>query len=304
MADALDDDPRLRVLLCLREDYLADVLSLAPSFPDGLRSRFRLSQLRDDQAAQAIEGPVAALGVSYAPGVLASLVNDLLTIRVETQPGVASEVRGEFVEPVQLQVVCSSLWRGMPHEATEITMDQLSGLGDVTTTLAAFYDDAIATTSARSRVPTVALRRWFEDVLITPSGTRGMAYRGPETTQGIPNQAVDALEDLHMIRAEARGGARWYAADPRSLHRADPNLQRPRTPARTRRRSGGLCHSWWESGWQSTWASGARTPVPSRRSSMSPAACSPVWASDNSLPRRPNAGCGARPQRYDQAGGD
>jgi serine/threonine protein kinase len=46
--------------------------------------------------------------------------------------------------------------------------------------------------------------------LITPVGTRGTAYRGQTETAGIPNAAVEALENLHLIRGEWRAGARWY----------------------------------------------------------------------------------------------
>jgi hypothetical protein len=35
-------------------------------------------------------------------------------------------------------------------------------------------------------------------------------FRGRDSTGGIPNAAVDALENQHLIRAEVRAGARWY----------------------------------------------------------------------------------------------
>ena len=41
------------------------------------------------------------------------------------------------------------------------------------------------------------IRRWFEEVLITPARTRGTAFRGESTTEGMPNIAVDALEEAH-----------------------------------------------------------------------------------------------------------
>src|SRR5262249_28521495 len=45
--------------------------------------------------------------------------------------------------------------------------------------------------------------------------TRGMVYRGPESTGreewAIPNAAVDVLGGMGLIRAEARpGGEHWY----------------------------------------------------------------------------------------------
>jgi hypothetical protein len=150
------------------------------------------------------------MGSAISSEVATALVDDLMTIRVETQQGEAVDVRGEFVEPVQLQVVCSSIWRSLPVGATEITADHIRRSGGVTESLAQFYDDVVLETSKRTRVSTDSLRRWFGQALITPSGTRGILYRGRATTGDMPNRAVDVLEDLHMIRAEPRAGARWY----------------------------------------------------------------------------------------------
>jgi hypothetical protein len=210
LADALTDDPRLHVLLCLREDHLADLLSLADLFPDHLETRYRLSQLRAPEATEAIVSPLEKMGCAISSEVATALVDDLMTNRVETQRGEAVDVRGEFVEPVQLQVVCSSIWRSLPVGATEITADHVRRSGGVTESLAQFYDDVVLETSKRTRVSTGSLRRWFGQALITPSGTRGILYRGRDTTADLPNRAVDVLENLHMIRAEPRAGARWY----------------------------------------------------------------------------------------------
>src|SRR5206468_2128083 len=54
------------------------------------------------------------------------------------------------------------------------------------------------------------MRRWFKDVLITPAGTRATVFRGETETGGLPNAVVDLLENLHLVRPEMRGSARWY----------------------------------------------------------------------------------------------
>ena len=210
LAAALEQDPGLHVLICLREEYLADILNLAYVLPDRGRTQFRLSRLRHDNAVEAVELPIQATGRTFADGVVARLVEDLMRIRVETMPGEAMEVLGEFVEPVQLQVVCSSLWRSLPADTTQITDAHVRSFGDVTTALARFYDNAVATTSRTTGLPEAALRHWFESQLITPANTRSMAYRGRLSTAGLDNRCVDILESHHMIRAEFRAGSRWY----------------------------------------------------------------------------------------------
>ena len=78
LATALDEDPRLHIVMCLREDYLADMLSFAPCFPDRLRTRFRLQPLGLSEAQLAIEGPVVAAGRSSRR---ASSTNSSTTLR-------------------------------------------------------------------------------------------------------------------------------------------------------------------------------------------------------------------------------
>lgn len=210
LARALDDDPLLHVLIGLREDFLGDMLSFAPILPDRLRTRFRLPRLGHDEAQEAIEGPVRAAGLSFAGGVVDALLNHLMLVRVQTTPGVTSDVPGEFVEPVQLQVVCSSLSRSLPDGTTRITADHVRRFGDVTSALSSFYDRAVDQTALDTGLDADLIRSWFETTLITPAKTRSMAFRGTESTEGLPNPAVDVLENLHMIRAEVRAGARWY----------------------------------------------------------------------------------------------
>jgi hypothetical protein len=204
------NDERLRILFVVREDHLADVLSLAEAFPASLRSSMRLSLLGKDDAVVAIEGPLQGTGFSYAEGVASKLAEDLTRVRVETSPGEVVEVPGDSIEPVQLQVVCTELWRALPQGATVITAEHVSSLGDATAALAHYYDSAVKETARRAKVDSVFVRRWITSELITPAKTRGTAYRGVRLTAGLPNPAVDALENRHLIRAETRAGARWY----------------------------------------------------------------------------------------------
>ena len=210
VAEALAADPLLRVVFVIREEYLARLDSFARLLPERLRTRFHLECLREGAALAAVTGPLKDTGRSFAEGVAEKLVKDLLKIRIETGTGEVAEVLGEFVEPVQLQVVCQSLWRDLPPDVTVITQDHLQAFGNVNQTLSRFYEGAIKTGAQRAGVKERELRTWSERNLITPAGTRGTVYRGREETGGIPNAAVDVLENLHLIRGERRAGARWY----------------------------------------------------------------------------------------------
>jgi Novel STAND NTPase 1/WD domain, G-beta repeat len=210
IAEALEADPLLRVLFVIREDYLASLDPYADLLPEGLRTCYRLERLRRDAARMAVEGPLRGTGRAFAEGVVSALVQELVGIRVESTAGEMVEAAGEYVEPVQLQVVCQNLWLELPPETTLITANHLRTFGDVNEALKAFYERAIKRVAEETAVSEGDLRNWFDQQLITAAGTRGTVYRGRESTGGIPNAAVDAMENQHLIRAELRAGGRWY----------------------------------------------------------------------------------------------
>lgn len=224
LAEAMEVDPSLRVLFAMREDFVARIDPYEELLPEELRTRYRLEQLREDAALEAVEKPLAGTGIAFRPGVAKSLAEDLMrTVSTSIEAPVHQEVspasedqlprahaRGEYVEPVQLQVVCFSLFRNLPEGTTEITREHLATFGDVDQALQDFYQSALKEAAGKAAIDEDSLRRWFESELITEAGTRGLVFRGEKAAGGIPNATVDALEELHIIRAEARGGDRWY----------------------------------------------------------------------------------------------
>jgi hypothetical protein len=210
LAEALELDPFLRVVLSLREDYVAQLDRYASLFPGGLRARVRVEPLRRAEALRAVSRPLALSRRSFAPGVAERFVDDLLTVRVDTGSGELIEVPGEFVEPVVLQVACHSLWQKLPTDVAVISEAHLTHFGEAQTALARMYEEAIATAAGRARTSEKRLRRGVEAAFITPGGTRAIVFRSSGSTAGIPNGAIDELEAHHLIRSELRAGARWY----------------------------------------------------------------------------------------------
>ena len=158
----------------------------------------------------AVSRPLRDTNRAYAEGVAESLVEELLKTQVQVAADETVEVAGRFVEPVQLQVACESLWRELPSDVSVIQPSHLQTFGDVDRALSRFYESSIRTAAREVGVKPGSLRKWFERILITPAGTRGTVFRGAEETGGITNAAVDVLEDVHLIRPEVRAGAGWY----------------------------------------------------------------------------------------------
>jgi hypothetical protein len=216
--EAMAADARLRVLFAMREDFLAHVDPYEDLVVEDLRTRYRLEKLRRASALVAIKNPLAGTGVSFAPSddgrddAADALVDNLLRVPGAGGNGTAtptSDLR-EYVEGVQLQVVCFKLFRSLSARPHVITAAEIATLGDIDRALGEFYEEALDEAAAKAGLDEDRLRRWFDTQLITKSGTRGLVLRGPDETGGIPNAAVDALDALHIIRPEIRDQDAWY----------------------------------------------------------------------------------------------
>jgi WD40 repeat protein len=126
------------------------------------------------------------------------------------------------VEPVQLQVVCVTLWSTLEPDVTEIYKIHLKDF-NVNNALSNFYESIVESAAKETGISETTLRNWFGRTLITPMGTRSTVFRGEDSTGGIENNVVDYLERRHIVRAEIRAGARWYELTHDRL--VDPILQ-------------------------------------------------------------------------------
>jgi len=209
VVEALADDPLLRVVFVIREDFLAELDPYARDLPERMRIRYRLERLGEQAALKAIKDPLAKTNRSFAPGVAEGLVKELLKTRSVDATGAMIDVEGQYVEPVQLQVVCVTLWSSLESDVTEIQQPHLKDF-DVSHALSDFYESAIESAAKETGVREAKIRNWFGNILITPMKTRSNAFRGGKSTGNLDNNVVDFLESRHIIRAEFRAGARWY----------------------------------------------------------------------------------------------
>ena len=210
--EAINQDEKLRIVLVIREEYLAQLSSFANLVPGRLKARFRLERLKRESALLAVNEPMKQTSkCRFGPGVAEKLVDDLLTMRIENIFGKIVDMRGEYVEPVHLQVVCQRLWmKARSSGLTEITQEYLKDFGNVNQALTEFYLDTISYAAKQGDIKKDKIRNWFDKRLITSSGTRGIVHREASSTGGLPNNVVDILQQRYLIRQEWRSGSRWY----------------------------------------------------------------------------------------------
>jgi hypothetical protein len=211
VARVLASDHLLRIVFALREEYLGEVEHYARFVPDRLSARFRLEPLRATDALRAVSAPIATTGRRFAEGVAEKIISNLSEIRVEGGAGETEVVHGEFIDAVGLQVVMKTLWETLPIDATVITENYLAQFGNLDIALSKYYDQVVS--SVGIRMPSVSekmLRKWFEDFLITPMGTRAQIIRGKNDTAGMPNDVLDQIGNWHLTRAQHVRGVLLY----------------------------------------------------------------------------------------------
>jgi len=208
LTQAMKDDSSLTVILVMREDYIASLDPYAHLLPDGVRTRYYMQRLTREMALKAIKSPVERVR-PFEDGVAEKLVEDLSSILIN-KPGDVQEVySGQYVEPVQLQVVCYSLWESLSSSGDRITEADLSDIGDVNQSLEKFYDQRVGTVAKQQDVSERLIREWFEKDLITNNKTRNMVLRSANGKALIEEEVIQLLKG-DLVREELRAGQIWY----------------------------------------------------------------------------------------------
>jgi tetratricopeptide (TPR) repeat protein len=205
LADAVEAEPRLHLLLVARDDN-ADLISQAMR----RAARFNLAALTRLGAIEAVAGPAARAGRSFANGAADQLVTDLQASRIVVGNGAERHVHCDHVEPALLQAVCMRLWKSLPPDTGQVTSRDVRLFGDANKALAAYCGQIIASVADDFDRPVAWVRSWLLRTFITELGTRGTAYEGVTETAGAPNEIARALADRHLLLVERRSGSRWY----------------------------------------------------------------------------------------------
>jgi WD40 repeat protein len=197
-------------LFSMRDDYLGALEPFMRPIPGQLEHHYRLDLLGPEAALLAIQKPARASGVEFTGPAASKLVDDLRAIQAQQPDGTFERTLGQYVEPVQLQVVCYRLWEAMPEVATQIAPEDIQNVGSVDEALGEYYAASLAQIAETEKVDERLLRQWFSEQLITPEGIRGQALSGREQSAGVSAAVLRQLENAHLIRGETRAGKLWY----------------------------------------------------------------------------------------------
>jgi hypothetical protein len=177
-----------RVLIALREDYLAHLEGLKDIMPSITQNRMRLARMSGAQALSAVVGPGG------------KLVSQEVAEAVVRFVAGGSELANAEIEPSLLSLVCRELNTiRQTQNRREISTDLLAGSRD--TILSEFYERALADQPE-------GVRRIVEDELLTESGYRESPaeerVRKALAEAGAAPDTLATLVDRRLLRIEDR----------------------------------------------------------------------------------------------------
>lgn len=177
-----------RILIALREDYLAHLEGVKTTMPSITQNRMRLARMTGAQALSAVMKPGGRL---VSQEVAESIVRFVAG---------GSELQNAEVEPSLLSLICRELNTvRIAQGRKEISADLLAGSRD--TILTEFYERALADQPA-------GVRRVIEDELLTDSGYRESLAEERVVkalaAAGAEPDALAKLVDRRLLRIEDR----------------------------------------------------------------------------------------------------
>jgi hypothetical protein len=219
-----DSPPCAKVVLSLREDFLAYLEEVSSRIPGILEQRYRLLPLSREAAVKALLEPAAIKDAQLSTQPfeidpqLTETVLDFLTRRKDGDAPRSSD----SVEPFQLQLICQHLeevaskkQHAQTFGTNRITLEDLGGKSKLQRILKDFYRRQIKALPffQRSGVKTL-----LSESLISSSGRRLVMEESEiKALLGVKPATLQALVDGRLLRAEQTAKGKYYELSHDSL---------------------------------------------------------------------------------------
>ena len=231
-------DLDVKIVISIREDFLAELESLKDRMPLLFRTTMRLEPLSRNQAEEAIVKPSQQkeiLGdetIEIEPAAVKAMLDFLSGQQTD-----ARSLKDDDIEPVQLQVLCHSLFdRVRASDRSAIAVQDLGGHLGMARILRGYYNSVVRRLPVlrggwnprKFRVslanllvfnlPRYAVRSLCEDGLILPAGYRNSLEGGYiGGVYGVPERDLTELVEQRLLRSEPRKHGRFYELSHDSL---------------------------------------------------------------------------------------
>jgi tetratricopeptide (TPR) repeat protein len=185
----------VKLVLSLREDFLAHLDTWRTRMPSLLPHRFRLEPMTGAQALEVVQRAGREL---VEPDVARDIVDFVSSSQRRRLVRVMEQ---REVEPALLSVICDELnRRRLERGQTRITADLLTAEREGI--IHGFYERAFEGVGD-------GVRDWVEDELLTATGYRDRGALEDAIRLGLPEGAFDQLVDRRILHREEREGVVW-----------------------------------------------------------------------------------------------
>lgn len=207
LGEAVEANPRLRVVLALREEYLGQLARYRRHVPRRLTATFRLGLLTRRNACSAILDTAfrAMPSLRLKSRDVEALVDSLSAV-----PAAGAEqglIAGTYIEPLFLQLACRTAWpravaaAGASSECAEVAFAADHAVHNLNEILQEFYEQGIGEIVRTHPDSEARLRTFVQDALTTAAGQRPLvAAEQTEEQWGLSQEEIRALVDQHLAR--------------------------------------------------------------------------------------------------------
>ncbi len=227
LAVAAREVPRLRILLSIRTNALPDLAPYEQRLSGGSAVRIPLAPLTAEGAIEAARRPMERAGRYFAPGAAEYLVGQLSTIPTMDDARDRTGRAPVPVEPVQLQVACSSLWQAVAPGTSTVTAAFIRSHLDIDQVLEDFCADVLLETAARHQVAPRKLLGWIAQDFGAAGGHRATDSATAANAAATPAVIARSLENEHLLKAQGPAGAEQYQVSSERLASALRDLLSP-----------------------------------------------------------------------------
>ena len=186
------DDAKYKLVLSLREDFLARLEDYSHDIPILRKNRFGLKSMDGRQAFEVITNPL--------PG----LVDEAVALKIirkisgRTRDIIKDELSEISVETSILSLFCSELYKRMEEQSMDKITDSLvDSAGD--NIIEDYYSNTMKLVSSYSA-------RYIEDNLLTKSGFRNTIALEDAIENGVDKHSIEVLQNKRLVKIEIING--------------------------------------------------------------------------------------------------
>jgi hypothetical protein len=187
------DTINYRLIISLREDFLARLEEYSVNIPSFRRNRFSLQSINEEQAMEIILKPSGGLVSEDVAIEIIRKVTNNANFKIDGVPEIS-------VEPSLLSLFCNELnKKRIASDSLIISMDLLNEFGD--NIITEYYENTISLISEKSML-------FLERALLTSKGYRDSVALSDALENGVTNEEIDLLQSNRVIHVDEWDGTK------------------------------------------------------------------------------------------------